>query len=83
MVKLVDAEDSKSSGLLAHAGSIPAFGTIIFEEKTGKIAIKQYSMTIKAICASQLLLDYVCEGTSHKQIHRDVFKALLTQKSKL
>ena len=31
VVKLVDAVDSKSTGLIAHAGSIPAFGTMFKE----------------------------------------------------
>lgn len=46
VVKLVDAVDSKSTGLLARAGSIPAFGTIICKEHIGKIAIRQYSMVM-------------------------------------
>ena len=80
MVKLVDAVDSKSTGRIARAGSIPAFGTIAFKEKIDKIAIRQYSMTSQEICASQLLYCHTSEGSSHKQIHRDIYKALLTQK---
>ena len=80
MVKLVDAVDSKSTGLLAHAGSIPAFGTITCKEKLGKIAIRQYSMISKAICALLLFSYQACKSADHKQTHRDIFKALLTLK---
>ncbi len=38
VVKLVDAEDSKSSGLYVHAGSIPAPGTRF---KSVKVAIQR------------------------------------------
>ena len=44
VVKLVDAVDSKSTGLLVRAGSIPAFGTILFEENIRHFAIRQVSM---------------------------------------
>jgi hypothetical protein len=47
VVKLVDAVDSKSTGPCAHAGSIPAFGTIHIKEQLGKIAITQYSMIVE------------------------------------
>ena len=83
MVKLVDAVDSKSTGRIARAGSIPAFGTMTFKEKTGEIAKRQYSMILKAACATHLLLGPLCADTSHKLKHRDIYKALLTQKSKL
>ncbi|MDZ4181454.1 MAG: hypothetical protein U1B83_01160, partial [Candidatus Cloacimonadaceae bacterium] len=39
VVKLVDAVDSKSTGLCARAGSIPAFGTNIIRRKTDRIAL--------------------------------------------
>ncbi|HCM14987.1 MAG TPA: hypothetical protein DHW79_03405 [Candidatus Cloacimonas sp.] len=47
--------DSKSTGLFAHAGSIPAFGTIICKEHNRKIAIRQYSMILMAIRITALL----------------------------
>jgi len=37
VVKLVDAVDSKSTGHLARAGSIPAFGTIIARSIKAKL----------------------------------------------
>ena len=80
MVKLVDAVDSKSTGRIARAGSIPAFGTITLKEKTGEIAKRQYSMILKATCATHPLFYALCADMGHKLKHRDIFKALLTQK---
>lgn len=60
VVKLVDAVDSKSTGLIARAGSIPAFGTIICKEHVGKIAIRQYSMIYTAIRETLLFCANFC-----------------------
>ncbi len=37
VVKQVDAVDSKSTGLMVRAGSIPAFGTTKIWEKTDQL----------------------------------------------
>ncbi len=39
VVKQVDAVDSKSTGLIVRAGSIPAFGTIIKWENTYQLLL--------------------------------------------
>ena len=42
VVKLVDAEDSKSSGPCAHGGSIPPSGTNVLEGLTGVWTVKPF-----------------------------------------
>lgn len=57
MVKLVDAVDSKSTELLARAGSIPAFGTIIFQGENWQNCYKAVFYDVKGdLCFAENML---------------------------
>ncbi len=78
VVKLVDAVDSKSTGLCAHAGSIPAFGTTYLKEQFGKFATMRYSMIREGNSVLPVFSQVLTEREYLPCLRRDVLAALTT-----